>query len=165
MNLDKHPTAIHHSHHSTLGLSSVLLHRANERESEHTTDPIIHPTRPDRTRYMPLILAVEGDTTILTSARSRFIRPIRAVAVVVVYCRVGDSQRSIQTFELTVEGFIAVVYCKSVAAFVSELVLFALTGWIQSTDLRWYDWFLVCCDGSKKTQDGYQCPYYSCHCV
>jgi hypothetical protein len=165
MNLDKHQTAIHHSHHSIPGLSSVHLRRPFERESEHTTNPIIHPTRPDRTRYMPFILAVEGDTTIFTSARPRFIRSIRAVAVVVVYCRVGNCCESIQTSELTVEGFIAVVYCKSVAAFVSELVLRALTGRIQSSDLRWYEWFLLCCDRSKKTQDGYQCPDYSCHCV
>jgi hypothetical protein len=74
------------SFESNLSLNEVL---------GRTTDPIIYPTRPDCTRYMPLILTVEGNTTILTSARSRFIRSIRAVAVVVVYCRVRDRHGAI----------------------------------------------------------------------
>jgi hypothetical protein len=78
------------SQHSGSVVSVLALHFAKA-ERLHTTNPIIHPARPDCTRYMPLILTIESDTTILTSARSRFIRSIRTVTVVVVYCRVGDS--------------------------------------------------------------------------
>ena len=111
---DKPQSAIHRFHHSIPGLPLDLSCTADickMKKEGHTTNAIIHSTRLDCTRYMPLILAVESDTTILTSARSRFIRSIRTVAVIVIDCRMRYCNRSIDTCELILDRFVTVVYC------------------------------------------------------
>lgn len=110
----KRPSSIHHSHHSIPGLLSADT--SPRRGEVHTTDPIIHSTSFDRTRYMTLVLAVEPDTTVLASARPRFVGSVWTVAVVVVDCGVGYNLASVQTREAVFGGLVSVIDCLSVIA-------------------------------------------------
>jgi hypothetical protein len=70
-----------------------------------TTDPIIHPTPQHLTRQMPLVCTPEhppipARCETRARRRSRFVRTVRAVAVVVVHGRGGDSEGVVEAGEV-----------------------------------------------------------------
>lgn len=65
---------------------------------------------------MTLVLAVEPDTTVLASARPRFVGSVWTVAVVVVDCGVGYNLASVKTREAVFDGLVSVIDCLSATA-------------------------------------------------